>query len=90
MWIVTWLGRQDPDPRVRPLSSVCATFTSAKELASRVALNDGVRVKVERVDGDVDGVVIGASRVRVVDERGICAHELRAEWCFYCQEGAAR
>ena len=90
MWIVTWLGRQDPDPRVRPLSSVCATFTSAKELARRVALNDGVRVKVERVDGDVGGWVVGGERrVVAVDERGMCAHELRAEWCFYCQEGAA-
>ena len=87
MWVVSWLGRQDPDPRVRPLSSVCATFTSAKELARRVALNDGVRVKVERVDGDVDGVVIGARRVVVVDERGICAHELRADWCALCRSG---
>jgi len=88
MWVVSWLGRQDPDPRMRPLSSVCATFTSAKELAKRVALNDGVRVKVERVDGDVGGVVVGGERrVRVIDKRGMCAHELRAEWCVLCRRG---
>lgn len=86
MWVVSWLGRQDPDPRVRRLSSLCATFSSAKELAKRVALSDGVRVKVERVDGDTGGVVVGARRrVRVVDERGMCVHELRAEWCALCR-----
>lgn len=86
MWVVSWLGRQDPDPRTRPQSTLCATFSSARDLARRVSLDEGVRVRVQRVDGEFGGMVTGGERRRVVvDERGMCAHELNAEWCALCR-----
>lgn len=86
MWLVRWFGREDPDPRRRRLESRCQTLASACALARRIALQEGVGVEVVKVDGDVAGVVVGSRSVRrVVDDNGMCVHELKAEWCALCR-----
>jgi hypothetical protein len=87
MWVVTWLGRKDPDPRVAPQSSVCATFASARDAARRIALEGGVGVRVKKVEGEASGSVSRWRRQVTVDERGCCVHELKAEWCALCRSG---
>lgn len=91
MWLVRWFGRQDPDPRRRWQESRCATLQSASALARRVALEEGVRVEVKRIEGraavgglgERSSIAIGRSATGAAD--GICRHELRRAWCALCR-----